>query len=116
VIVLHSVYVVINESYDYWNDYECSIEVFSIKEDALDYFRLLRDNTARIAAIDNDIIDSNNDNISAEEVIRELILQEEQNLGVFVTNDKECFVVDIEEWGYNKIYIKKKEIMKCNIN
>lgn len=113
---MHSVYVVINESYDYWTDYSCSIEVFSVKEDALDYFRLLRDNTARIAAIDNDIIDSNNDNISAEEVIRELILQEEQNLGVFVTNNKECFIVDIEEWGYNKIYIEKKEIMKCNIN
>lgn len=113
---MHSVYVVVNESYDYWNDYECNIEVFSVKEDALFYFKLLRDNIARDAAIDNEIIDKDNDSMSTEEVIQELVVQEEQYAGVYVTDDKEFFYVDIEEWGYNKIYIKKKEIMKCNIN
>ncbi len=114
---MNSLYIVVKETYDYWDDYKCNIEVFSAKEDALYYFSLLRDNIARNAAIDNEIINNNNaNNIIIEEVIQELIRQEEENNGVYVTNNEEYFSVDIEEWGYNKVYIEKKEIMKCDIN
>ena len=96
------VYLLIQETYGYWdNDYSVSITAFNSKQSAINYLAEVKEFLIRDAL---------------ETINCETTEELTEDNGVYVYEDyTDYFKVDIEEWGYECLYIEEKIIMEYSL-
>ena len=108
------VYALVKESYFYWDgDYETKIELFSNKQDAINYLNIVKESS--LEDVYREIYDLfENNNLEFTETNLAILAERYEDDPIYEFSNKEdYFRVYIEEWGYDEYYILEKNVMEC---
>ncbi len=103
---MKKVYLLVHETYVYLdNDYDVSFKVFDDEQSAINYLKILRDECLA-------------DICERESTTIENLKQEVEDGSYYIytfEDEPEYFKIEIEEYGYNCIYVEEQDIMTFNI-
>ena len=108
------VYALVKETYAYWEgDYETEIELFSNKQDAMNYLNIVKESSLQDVYREiHDLFEQNN--LEFTETNLAILAEQYEDLPIYeFSNREDYFKVYIEEWGYDEYYILEKNIMEC---
>lgn len=95
------VYVLVHESYTWWdNDYETQVYAFKDKPSAINYLAVLRE------MLLDDALEHNN--LTIED------LTNDDDYMYLDMEDDDYFIIRIEEWGSESLWIKESDVMEMN--
>mgnify|MGYP003299105125 CR=1 FL=1 len=103
---MNKVYVLVIEYYIYWdNEHTTKTEVFSDKQSAMNYLQMLKPQSL------NDICETTGYTIEELKQYHD----EGEYVWCFDINDDDYFHVEVDEYGYDRMYIVEKPIMTFNM-
>lgn len=99
------VYVLVHETYAYWdNMYDVEIKSFKNERSAINYLSILK----------NEILNYYLEDVDAK-TIEEFTAYLGDALYTFDIEDDNWFKIDVEETGYDILYIEEQDVMEFEI-
>lgn len=99
------VYVLVHEFYGYWdNDYDVDIKSFKDERSAINYLTIWK----------NEILNGYLEDVNAE-TVEEFRSYLGDGLYTFDIEDDNWFKIDVEDTGYDILYIEEQDIMEFEI-
>jgi hypothetical protein len=99
------VYVLVHETYGYWaNEYDVEIKSFKDKRSAINYLSIWK----------NEILNYYLEDVDAE-TVEEFRTYLGDSLYTFDIEDDDWFKIDVEDTGYDTLYIEEQDIMEFEL-